>query len=73
VSKRARIATLCRDQQDQAFKAAASTGVTWEPARVLNKCAVLLGVLAVILDEDDNLQNTTLYKREGRAFIKVTR
>jgi hypothetical protein len=73
MSKRTNLAQVCRDQRDQAFKAAVSTGVTWEPARILSKCAVLLGVLAIILDEDDGLQNTTLYRREGRKFIKVVR
>jgi hypothetical protein len=71
VSKRANLAMMCRDQRNQAFEKGKAGVSEWEHCRVLNKCAVLLGVIALILDEDDGLPNTTLYRREGRKFIKV--
>lgn len=71
MSKRTELAKLCREQRDQAHKIATGGNVQWEAARVLTKCAVLLGCLAIVFDEDDGLQNTTLYRRDRNRFVKV--
>jgi hypothetical protein len=74
MSKRTQIAKLCREQRDQAFEKAKGGATDWEKCRVLTKCAVLFGVLAVILDEDESRTappGEQLYRRDRNRFVKV--
>jgi hypothetical protein len=82
-SRQRALANLCRQQRDQNFSLSAETYPDREfSKRVLTKSAMLLGVIAVLLDPEPALPSqpdialtqapaVVYYRRVGRAFVKV--
>lgn len=72
MSKSHFLAVEMRAARDEAFARAYLPTMGVESGRVFMRCAVLLSVVANLIDDPPaKANNGMLYRREGRAFVKV--